>query len=321
MRISVIVPTYRRVDSLARCLDGLDRQRRQPDEIVVVVRTTDEETRSYLSARPRPLVKVALVGVPGQVAALNLGFRTVGGDIAAVTDDDTVPCAMWLARIERHFAADPKVGAVGGRDWVYHGGRLEDGRQERVGVVTRYGRLIGNHHIGTGPAREVHYLKGANMSFRTAALAGLQADPLLRGTGAQVHNDLDLSLAVRRNGWRIVYDPEAAVDHYPAPRMDDDRRNGFHPAAAVNTAHNETYVLLKNLDGLARLAALLYALGVGSKSSPGLAQFLRLLPRERRLAMDRLAASCKGRLEGWRTWRTCGRLTPVRAAAAGTENR
>ena len=36
MKITVLVPTYRRTSDLARCLDALARQRRAPDEVLVV---------------------------------------------------------------------------------------------------------------------------------------------------------------------------------------------------------------------------------------------------------------------------------------------
>jgi hypothetical protein len=40
-----------------------------------------------------------------------------------------------------------------------------------VGRVGRWGKLVGNHHLGTGSARSVMVLKAVNMAFRREALA------------------------------------------------------------------------------------------------------------------------------------------------------
>ncbi|NMO95708.1 glycosyltransferase family 2 protein [Paenibacillus lemnae] len=57
MTISVIIPTYQRVEVLANCLEGLRKQRRQPDEIIVVVRDTDLGTRKYLEELDQDIKK------------------------------------------------------------------------------------------------------------------------------------------------------------------------------------------------------------------------------------------------------------------------
>ena len=41
-------------------------------------------------------------------------------------------------------------------------GLLQDGPERQVGRVAWYGRCLSYHHLGTGPAREVDFLKGAD---------------------------------------------------------------------------------------------------------------------------------------------------------------
>ncbi|MEO0683984.1 MAG: glycosyltransferase family A protein, partial [Cyanobacteria bacterium J06649_11] len=172
MSIAVIIPTYRRSQDLARCLKALQNQTRPADEVIVVVRDTDTETWSFLTAfDSKDLgLRSATVSITGVVAAMNTGLDAATADIVAFTDDDAAPHLDWLARIESHYLANEQVGGVGGRDWVYHGTDLEDGSSRTVGQVHWFGRVIGNHHIGTGEAREVDVLKGVNMSFRRAAI-------------------------------------------------------------------------------------------------------------------------------------------------------
>jgi cellulose synthase/poly-beta-1,6-N-acetylglucosamine synthase-like glycosyltransferase len=271
----------------------------------VIVRDTDHETYKFLNgfAREGLSLNVIDVSAPGQVAALNAGLAAVTGDLIAITDDDAAPHPDWLAQIQRHFLADSSLGGVGGRDWMYFGEKLLDGSQDLVGKLQWFGRTIGNHHLGSGDAREVDILKGANMSYRRKAIAGLRFDDRLKGQGAQVHNDLAFSLAVKSCGWKLIYDPAVAVDHYPAQRFDEDQRHQFNAAAQINLAHNETLVILENLSCYQRIAFLVWSVLVGTRSVFGLVQMLRFLPSERALAIRKWLTSIQGRLQGWQTWR------------------
>jgi glycosyltransferase involved in cell wall biosynthesis len=271
---------------------------------LLVVRDTDDETWAFLkSLNPDslPLCTVT-VTVPGQVAALNPGLDAAQGDIIAITDDDAAPHADWLERIEAHFLSDSCVGGVGGRDWVYHGTELEDGARKVVGRVQWFGRAIGDHHLGVGEPREVDIFKGANMSFQRTAIASLRFDERLRGTGAQPHNDMAFSLAVKRAGWKLIYDPMVAIDHYPAQRFDEDQRYKFNEIAFINKVHNETLALLEHLPSTRRAVFLVWAILVGTREAPGFVQWLRFLPSEGSLAGQKLLASLRGRWQGWVTW-------------------
>jgi glycosyltransferase involved in cell wall biosynthesis len=303
MAIALIIPTYRRSQDLARCLEALKNQTRRADEIIVVVRDTDTETWSFLKeydSSNLPL-RTATVTVTGVVAAMNVGLDAACSDIVAFTDDDAAPHPDWLARIESHYLADERVGGVGGRDWVYHGSDLEDGNSGTVGQVSWFGRVIGNHHIGSGEAREVDVLKGVNMSFRRAAIQGWHFDERMKGTGAQVHFELAFSLKLKRAGWKLIYDPQVAVNHYPAKRFDEDRRNSFNQIAFANAVHNETVALLEYFSPLQKLAFLFWAIAIGTREAMGVIQWLRFLPSEGLLAGKKLLASWRGRWQGLQT--------------------
>jgi hypothetical protein len=272
MRVSVVVPTYRRPLVLRRCLSALERQDRAPDEVFVVVRREDEDSRRAARAHAS-LARIVTIdvptGSPGVVMALNAGLAAASGEVICLTDDDAEARPDWIARIERAFALDSRVGAVGGRDWVFHGERLEEGAESRVGMVSWFGRVTGNHHLGTGPARDVDALKGVNLSVRTDLVREIGFDHRLRAATTEHHWELGLCLALRRRGYRVVYDPAIAVDHRPQPRVAEDRERGRRDLA--DAAHNETLAMLEHLSPAGRVAHLAWALGVGTRASPGLA--------------------------------------------------
>jgi cellulose synthase/poly-beta-1,6-N-acetylglucosamine synthase-like glycosyltransferase len=304
LTISVVIPSYCRPKDLARCLDALKQQKRPADEVLVVVRDTDTETWTFVQTfNPEFLpLRTATVSVSGVVAAMNVGMEAACGDIIAFTDDDAAPHTNWLERIEAHFLSDRNIGGVGGRDWVYHGTQLEEGERLVVGQVQWFGRVIGEHHLGVGEAREVDVLKGVNMSFRRSAIAEMHFDQRMRGTGAQVHFELAFSLALKRAGWKLIYDPKVAVDHFPGQRFDEDQRNRFNGIALLNAVHNETLVLLENLPSTRRTVFVFWAILLGTRDSRGFLQWLRFLPKEGTLAGQKLLASLRGRWQAWETW-------------------
>lgn len=306
MKISVIVPTYQRPLDLTRCLTALKKQIRLMDELWVIVRDTDRETWQFLETCDRgnlPL-HTATVTVTGVIAAMNIGLESSMGDIVAFTDDDAAPHPDWLEKIEAYYLADEKVGGVGGRDWVYHGTKLQEASQSVVGKLQWFGRMTGNHHIGLGEGREVDLLKGVNMSFRRKAIANLRFDQRMRGSGAQVHFEVGFSLALKKQGWKLIYDPQIAVDHFPAQRFDEDQRNSFNIQASINEIHNETVAILGYFSPLQRFVFVIWAIAIGTSDAFGLLQWLRFLPKDGDMARQKLWAGWRGRWQGWQTYST-----------------
>jgi len=303
MLVSVVIPTYGRPESLARCLDALARQRTPSHETLVVVRSEDEPSAHVVRARGGT-VRLVTVERPGVVAAMNAGIDVSSGEVVALTDDDSAPHEDWLERLVAAYESDPQMGAVGGRDWIYKQGRLWEGSVHTVGTISWFGRITGNHHLGVGPARDVDVLKGVNLSVKGELLRSLRIDERLRGIGTEHHWELGLCLAVRRRGFRVVYDPSIAVDHFPQPRIDDSRQ--FSSIELRDATYNETLALLEHLPRGRRLMFLAWASAVGTSSTPGLAQALRALPSRGAASWSQLYGAQRGLMMGMSAHRRNG---------------
>jgi len=314
LSVAVLIPTFRRPEELARCLAALAAQRRKPDRVLLVTRAEDEPTQRVAAGGHDGLaVERVLVATPGQVAALNAGLAAIREDVVAITDDDSVPRPDWLARIAAHFAADPTLGGLGGRDRVHHGERVLEGEMPTVGRLLWYGRFVGFHHLGAGAPREVDLLKGVNMSYRREAIAGLRFDTRLLGRGAQHHNDWAMSLAVKRRGWRVLYDPGIVVDHIEAERQADDPRFAEEPRVAAEHAHNQTYIAVRYFPRRRALVHVLYVYLVGTTVAPGLGMTLRNLIARRQspaTSVREMALALRSRTAGIATALRAGRAEP-----------
>lgn len=262
--ISVVVPTWRRADYLINCLHGLGRQTIPPHEIVVVRREDDDETREALASWTDVRLVVVSVTEPGAVAAMAAGSERATGAIVAFTDDDAVPRPDWIELLLAHFA-DPAVGAAGGRDVMLSSEAQGRPLTEDVGRITRWGKQIGNHHLGRGAVRDVMTLKGVNMAFRRGALAFPSG---LRGVGAQPHFEVAMCLWARQRGWRVVYDPSVLVDHFHGPRASEYHRDVPSRRAAEETAYNLVVAILTFEPDLFWRRAC-YGIVVGDREVPG----------------------------------------------------
>jgi cellulose synthase/poly-beta-1,6-N-acetylglucosamine synthase-like glycosyltransferase len=296
-----------------RCLESLSFQQRLPDEVVVVVRDTDAESRAVLARwQSKSWLRVVDVQGGGQVRALNAGLDAVTGEIVMITDDDAVAHEDWCRIVEKHFLDNPKIGGVGGRDIVYAPEGLLEGHCTVIGRVQFWGRIVGNHHLINSAITDVDLLKGANMSYRMAAVRDLRFDNELRGVGAQVGNDMAFSLAVAAREWRLIYDPAVQVDHYPAQRFDQDIRGVLNLDAVENVSFNRWWTLNHHLrPGSRRAMALLWEALIGAGGHPGwLRGWIATLRRDSR-QMQTWSAARRGRRAAGKRDRELRRQTPA----------
>jgi len=292
--IDVVVPTFRRPADLARCLRGLAAQALQPAHVVVVVRCGDDDSARIASQHGAETVWVQ---APGVVAAMTAGVARTTSPLVAITDDDAVPRPEWLAGLSRHLE-DPSVGAAGGRDIVEGDEATND---KPVGAVTWWGRHAGNHHRGTGSARDVSVLKGVSMLVRAEAFA-FPPPRLLQGDGAEVHLEIVTCTSLRLQGLRVVYDPQVIVEHYPGVRHDDDARGRQSARATRNAAYNlviGTSASHPRRRPLHVFAGLLF----GERDAPGLVRTVVALVRREQDVVSRFMPSARGRASALWRWR------------------
>lgn len=203
--VSVIVPAHDEQDTIAatvRTLVASDH----PVEIVVVDDGSDDATSERV--RELELDNVRLVRVPGggKATALKAGVAMASHALIVMIDADTVVRPETIRRLIQPFA-DPAVGAVAGNVKVGNRASLI-GRWQHLEYVIGFNldrRLYDS--LGCIPT-----VPGALGSFRRQALADAGGPPT-----DTLAEDTDLTMAVLRAGWRVVYEESAqAVTEAPA---------------------------------------------------------------------------------------------------------
>ncbi|MET4061847.1 glycosyltransferase involved in cell wall biosynthesis [Arthrobacter sp. UYP6] len=195
--ISVVIPSRNDALMLSACLAALQRQARQPDEVVVVDNGSTDETAAVCAAAG---VRRVALDVPGIAGATAAGFDAAAGEILARLDADSVPPPNWLERVEKILEAQGPLTALTGPGNFYGGNRVTRwiGRTIYIGGYIRVVGLL----LGHPP------LFGSN--FAMSASMWKQLRDRVHRELPQVHDDLDLSYQIRP--WMsVLYDPTLRV--------------------------------------------------------------------------------------------------------------
>ncbi|MFN8535180.1 MAG: glycosyltransferase family 2 protein [Dehalococcoidia bacterium] len=238
MNVSVVILTYNREELLCETIADVLGQTPAPGEIVVVDGSARHEaqTEAYL-ASVDGRVRYLRQSRPGMTAARNIGIEAAGGSIVLFVDDDVALPAGFVAAHAANYA-DPAVGAVGGR----------------VHVSLDVTRPLGTPPPATGTdfdrldRRIVAFGRGCNLSFRRSAIveAGGFDETM---TGHATAEEEDACFAVRRLGYRIVFDPAAWLIHRYQPSGGSRAEFRDH-GDDLSYYRNKTYFALKNVAGL-----------------------------------------------------------------------
>jgi glycosyltransferase involved in cell wall biosynthesis len=238
MRVSVVIPTHNPdAGRLRRALAGLRPQTLPFDrwETVLVdnasaIPLTAEAWADSAPANLRVVREPSL----GLTAARRRGLAESRAPLVVLMDDDNILAPDYLENVVRRFAADPKLGAIGGKSlpeferqpepWVAEFLPLlalrDPGDQPQLSHGLRPAGAVRNEY----PAAAAPI--GAGMAIRReAAQPWLEAkeDGISDRRGGELTSggDNDIVLAIMSQGWEVAYFPELTLTHLiPASRLD-----------------------------------------------------------------------------------------------------
>lgn len=231
--ITVIICTRNRLDDFRETLASLLKQKRLPNELVVVDSSDSNSLEEYLKTVTLPVTLKYIHSKPGLTLQRNIGVHGSRGDLICFFDDDTELTENYLANVENVFLQNgPGLGAVGGRLENLFGDqpmtlririeRMIFGLLRFVFGLDDYGsgrfRLSGMatfpHHLMK--PRYIDCLSGGLMSFRREVLQNVQFDEGLPGYGLM--EDWSISKSVMDAGYKTYYEPSASLIHKESPQ-------------------------------------------------------------------------------------------------------
>ncbi len=209
--VSILIPSYNEEAVIVDTVRAALASNYPKLEILVVDDGSADRTAEFVRAnfgRDRR-VRLLLQSNGGKPSALNHALSEAIGEIVVSIDADTIVDPDAVPRLVRHFA-EPSVGAVAGNVKVINRNRW----------ITRWQAL--------------EYITSQNLEKRAFDLlncipvvpgaVGAWRTDLLRSndgfSGDTVAEDTDLTLTIRRNGWKILYD-ETAIGRTEVPETVD----------------------------------------------------------------------------------------------------
>lgn len=195
--VTVIVPAYNEAAGIGAAVRSIAAST-HPVEIIVVDDGSTDSTADIVEALGLPGVTLIRKENGGKPSALNAGLRAAAHDLIVMVDGDTVFEPDTVRALIQPFA-NPRVGAVSGNTKVAN----------RGGIL--------------GAWQHIEYVVGFNLDRRLfdvaecmptvpGAIGGFRRDALLRVGGVSddtLAEDTDLTMALCRDGWRVVYQDDA----------------------------------------------------------------------------------------------------------------
>lgn len=124
MEISVIIPTYNRVETLPRALESVLAQSLSPNEILVVDDGSDDDTR-YLIEKRYPQCRYIRQHNQGVSSARNLGIREARNEWIALLDSDDSWQPKKLQRQQQALQKHPEYRLCHTEEvWIRNGVRV-----------------------------------------------------------------------------------------------------------------------------------------------------------------------------------------------------
>jgi cellulose synthase/poly-beta-1,6-N-acetylglucosamine synthase-like glycosyltransferase len=196
--VSVIVPAYNEEVGIAAAVRSLAASSHPEFEVVVVDDGSTDATAAVVESLGEPKVTLVRQANGGKPSALNTGIARARHDVIVMIDGDTVFEPDTITQLVRPLA-DPTLGAVSGNTKVGN----------RRGLLGRWQHV--EYVIGFNLDRRMYdvlrcmpTIPGAIGAFRRQALedvGGVSDDTLAE--------DTDLTMAINRAGWRVVYEERA----------------------------------------------------------------------------------------------------------------
>jgi len=199
-QVTVLIPAYNEEAAIVHTVNSALACDYPKLEVLVIddgsADHTAELVRTNFGSDPR----VRLISQPnrGKPTALNHGLAEATGEVIISIDGDTIVDPEAIPRLVRHFA-DPKVGAVAGNVKVMNRNRWLTRWQALEYITSQNLEKRAFDLLNCIPV-----VPGAVGAWRTSLLRAYNGF-----SGDTVAEDTDLTLTIRRDGWKILYDEDA----------------------------------------------------------------------------------------------------------------
>lgn len=239
IEVSIIIPTYKRKQSVIRLLESLVTEMNGKYELIISeqIENNGHVFKSFAKKHNMNLIYCFLQSVIGTSAAKNEAVKNANGKYLVFFDDDVKVEKKIIENLTKNFK-NPRIGAVCGRV-ITPGQSIED-THDNVGMITYFGRFTDGY--SSKIRQEIDTVIGCNCAWRAELFKKIGGFDV-QFTGA-IREDSDISLRTIQEGYKVIFEPNALVYHLREPSGGGRKTEG-RLAWYFNFLSNETYFFLK----------------------------------------------------------------------------
>lgn len=203
--ISVIIPTYNRPERIRQCLQSLSALQYPCEsfEVIVIDDGSPQPVGPQHAERAGlPNIRFVRQDRQGPAHARNTGLELARGSLVAFTDDDCRPHPQWLRSLASGHRQHPEAALAGPVGNAFPNSIPSETSRILVDYCCRYFNCLNNGVFYTSnnlafPKMQLRLLGGFDTTF-----------PLAAG------EDRELCARWAQHGFRFVYLPHAAIEHF-----------------------------------------------------------------------------------------------------------
>jgi GT2 family glycosyltransferase/glycosyltransferase involved in cell wall biosynthesis/uncharacterized protein YukE len=233
VEVSIIIPVFNQFQYTQACLASLQTvEEPVPFEVIVVDDCSTDETARLVSQMDG-VVYLRNETNSGFITSCNRGAKKARGKYLVFLNNDTIVTKGWLTTLLNTFAEEPEAGIVGSK-LVYPDGRLQE-----AGCITwcdasgwNYGKFDDPKKPEYNYLREVDYCSAAALMIPKALFQGVGGFDLRYAPA--YYEDTDLAFKVRRDGYKVLYQPLSEIIHYEGATGGTDISSGTKKHQDIN---------------------------------------------------------------------------------------
>jgi GT2 family glycosyltransferase len=223
-KLTAVIPTRNRPDDLAKAVESIRAQTRQPDELIIIDQSTGGESQIQVELLMSNSHRIQLIyihddQISGLVEAKKVGASKAKGDIICFLEDDVILEPDYLKEIEEGFETHPSmIGCCGvisnlpshpfGYEFIFHLFHRGIFKDHRVGLSFQF-----NGHKYT--LKSSNMLSGGVSAWRREVFSVISFDFI---NGFHMLEDIDFSTRVADHyGEKLFINPNARLAHYSSP--------------------------------------------------------------------------------------------------------
>ena len=202
--VSIVIRALNEAAHLPALFDGIARQTRTPDEVILVDSGSTDETVAVSKRRGARIVTIA----PSEFTfgrALNIGCDAAVGEVFVFVSAHTYPIdEHWLEHLLAPFETHEEVALVYGRQTGNDRSAFSE-----LEIMRQWFPILSD------PDQNHPFCNNANCAVRASVWASYPYNELLTGL-----EDLEWAFRVQQDGYRIWYEAGATIVHVHEERFE-----------------------------------------------------------------------------------------------------